>query len=170
MAKQKLKAAAQTAVPQTQDEAASDIKRIGDLKREKTRIETRLNDEVAKLTEALQPSITAIDEQLKTLQQGVQTYCEAHRAELTKDGKTKSAHFLTGEVMWRQKPPSVRVKALDNVLAALKNFKLNRFIRVKEEINKDAVLEEPEAVAGVAGLSIVSGKEQFEITPFEQEA
>jgi len=36
-------------------------------------------------------------------------------------------------------------------------------------VNKEAILNEPEGVKGVAGISIVSGVEDFVITPFEQE-
>ncbi len=47
---------------------------------------------------------------------------------------------------------------------------LERFVRVKTEINKDAILNEPAAVVGIAGLSIQVGVEDFVITPFEQVA
>jgi len=72
-------------------------------------------------------------------------------------------------VQFRQRPPSVAVRGVDSVIEALKQFGLARFIRVKEELNKDAILNEPAAVAGVAGLSIKSGVEDFVIQPFEQE-
>jgi bacteriophage Mu gam like protein len=41
---------------------------------------------------------------------------------------------------------------------------------VKEEINKEAILNEKSAVAGIAGIKLISGVEDFVITPFEQEA
>ena len=40
---------------------------------------------------------------------------------------------------------------------------------VKEELNKEAILNEPEAVKGVAGLSIKTGVEDFVIQPFEND-
>jgi len=46
---------------------------------------------------------------------------------------------------------------------------MTRFIRSKDEINKEAILNEPQAVVGVAGISIKPGVEDFVITPFEQE-
>ena len=45
---------------------------------------------------------------------------------------------------------------------------LKRFIRTKEEINKEAILDEPEVVASVKGISITQ-KEDFVIVPFETE-
>jgi phage host-nuclease inhibitor protein Gam len=55
------------------------------------------------------------------------------------------------------------------VIDTLKRLALGRFIRTKEEINKEAILNEPDAVAGVAGIAIQRGVEDFVITPFEQE-
>ncbi|OCN21072.1 hypothetical protein AN665_0211575 [Serratia marcescens] len=47
---------------------------------------------------------------------------------------------------------------------------LERFIRRKEEINKEAILNEPSAVSGVAGITVKTGIEDFAIVPFEQDA
>ena len=47
---------------------------------------------------------------------------------------------------------------------------LGRFVRVKNEPNKDAMLNEPDAVRGIAGISIVTGVEDFIVTPFEATA
>ena len=46
---------------------------------------------------------------------------------------------------------------------------LGRFVRAKEAINKEAILLEPAAVAGVPGIKIITGVEDFVITPFEVE-
>lgn len=110
----------------------------------------------------------ALKEQLATLQDGVQGYCEAHRLELTDGGKVKTANLITGEVQWRQRPPSVSVRGSDTVIEMLKRLGLGRFVRTKEEVNKEAILNEPDEVRGVAGLTVVTGVEDFVITPFEQ--
>ena len=44
---------------------------------------------------------------------------------------------------------------------------LARFVRTKQEPNKEAMLNEIDAVRGIAGISIVTGVEDFVITPFE---
>lgn len=166
----RLKAKAQVYVPQTQDDTAADIRQIGDLARQKLRAMTEMNDAIAQITQNFQPRIDALNEQLKTLQEGVQAYCEAHRDELTDGGKVKTANLITGEVQWRQRPPSVSVRGQEAVIDLLKRLGLTAFIRSKEEVNKEAILNEPEKVRGVAGLTIVTGVEDFLITPFEQEA
>ena len=44
---------------------------------------------------------------------------------------------------------------------------LERFIRIKEEPNKEAMLNEPDVAAGVAGITIKRGIEDFVVTPHE---
>jgi phage host-nuclease inhibitor protein Gam len=46
---------------------------------------------------------------------------------------------------------------------------LSRFIRSKDEINKEAILADPKAVSGIVGITINSGLEDFAVVPFEQE-
>lgn len=165
----RLKAAAASYTPQSREQVSIDIKKIGDIQRELTRIETDANDQIAVIMNQNTPKIEALRAELDVLQKGVQTWCKANRADITKDGKTKTANLITGEVAWRTKPDSVSIKGVELVLETLKKLKLDRFIRRKEEVNKDAVLADKKAVENIKGISIVSGKETFSITPFEQE-
>lgn len=163
----RLKLQAEAYVPQTIDDVAADIRTIGDLNRQLIRYQTEINDKLAETTAMYQPLLESLKEQIKPLQAGVQVWCEANRNDLTKGGKVKTANFTTGEVQWRQRPPSVSVRGVDAVIDALKRLGFCRFIRVKEEINKEAILNEPEAVKGVAGITLQVGVEDFVITPFE---
>ncbi|EDS7585094.1 host-nuclease inhibitor protein Gam [Salmonella enterica subsp. diarizonae] len=164
----RLKAAAASYTPQSKEQVSIDIKKIGDIQRELTRIEADANDQIAVIMNQNTPKIEALRAELDVLQKGVQTWCEANRSSITK-GSSKTANLITGEVAWRTKPDSVSIKGVELVLEALKKLKLDRFIRRKEEINKDAILADKKAVENIKGISIVSGKEVFSITPFEQE-
>jgi len=62
----------------------------------------------------------------------------------------------------------VRVTGVDAVLDFLRRLGLDRFIRRKEEINREAILNEPEAVACIPGITI-SQAEDFVVSPFEVE-
>ncbi|EJM4065772.1 host-nuclease inhibitor Gam family protein [Salmonella enterica] len=166
--KSRLKAAAASYTPQSKEQVSVDIKKIGDIQRELTRIETDANDQIAVIMNQNTPKIEALRAELDVLQKGVQTWCEANRSSITK-GDSKTANLITGEVAWRKKPDSVSLKGVEIVIETLKKLKLDRFIRRKEEVNKDAILADKEAVKGITGISIVSGKETFSITPFEQE-
>ncbi|EFK2957210.1 host-nuclease inhibitor Gam family protein [Shigella boydii] len=166
----RIKSAAAAYVPQNRDAVITDIKRIGDLQREASRLETEMNDAIAEITEKFAARIAPLKTDIETLSKGVQGWCEANRDELTNGGKVKTANLVTGDVSWRQRPPSVSIRGVDAVMETLERLGLQRFIRTKQEINKEAILLEPKAVAGVAGITVKSGIEDFSIIPFEQEA
>lgn len=167
--KSRIKSAAAGYTPQSKEQVSVDIKKTGDLQRELIRIETQINDEIAAITSRNTPVIEALKMDLDVLQKGVQTWCEASRADITDGNKTKTANLITGGVSWRTWPDSVSIKGADVVLDMLKKLSLDRFIRTKEEVNKEAIFADKKAVEGVKGISIISGKEIFAVTPFEQE-
>jgi phage host-nuclease inhibitor protein Gam len=167
--KTRIKDAAMIKVPQSVDECAADINQIGRLAREMAVLQAAMNDEIAVITDGYTGLFTPLKTDMGQLQAGVKAWCEANRTGLTQDGKVKTATFVTGTVQWRQKPPSVLVKGVDSVLETLARLGFERFIRTKQEINKEAILNEPLAVLGIAGLTVKTGEEDFVIAPFEQD-
>ena len=167
--KKRIKTTAQVWTAQSRDDVAAAIGDIGKLSRDIDVLTARMNDEIAIITEKYQPEIDRIRNDLFPLQAGIQTWCEAHRAELTQAGKIKTANLITGQVSWRIRPPSVSIRGTGAVLELLKSKGLERFVRTKEEPNKEAMLAEPDAVRTIPGISIVSGIEDFVIEPFEQD-
>ena len=161
-------AAAAITVPQTREQVAAAIAEIGTLNRDLARTQADMNDTLAKVKEEFETIAEPRRQRINALTQGVQIWCEANRDALTNGGKVKSAQLTTGEIGWRTRPPSVRVTGAEAVLNLLRRLGLKRFIRQKEEVNKEAILNEPEAVAHVAGISISQG-EDFIVTPFETE-
>lgn len=85
------------------------------------------------------------------------------------DKGLKTANLITGEVSWRYRPAKVMLKKEDFVIEQLEQKGLTHFIRVKKNVNKDAVLSDRQAVKDIDGISIVDGVEDFVITPFEVE-
>lgn len=156
-------------VPQTQDEAADFMARIGLAQRERARIEAAMNDELAAVKARFEAEAQPHNEVILNCTRGLQNWCDANRDRLTSNGKVKFARFATGEVSWRQRPPKVGVRGVDTILEALKRLSLTRFIRVKEEINRDAMLAEPEVAMTVPGVTIGSAGEDFVVKPFETE-
>lgn len=152
------------------EQVQSAIKEIGDLSREHTRLTTEMNDKIGATSEQYAPQLKSLEKEVESLQKAVQEFCEANRDELTEFGKTKTANFVTGEVQWRQRPPSVAIRGAESVLESLMRLGLDRFIRTKNEINKEALLNEPEVAKGIAGVTIKTGVEDFVIKPFEQVA
>lgn len=157
---------------QSRDQAVEAIKRIGDLSREKERIAAAMNDQVAQLQKQADEQVAPLTAEIEQLEEAVKVWATAHHDALTDGGKVKFADLTTGIIRWRNNPPKCSITGVDAVLALLENNPIfERFIRVKKEVNKDAVLNEPEffATHPVAGLKIVQGKEFFVIEPHNQE-
>lgn len=151
-------------VAQSREDVNTAIAEIGRLQRERSRIESEMNDNLASVREEYEHAAKPHADRISDLTRGVALWCEANRTDLTHDGKTKTARFASGEISWRTRPPSVMARGLDNVIKALKSLGLDRFLRVKEELDKDAILREPEAVEAIKGITI-SQKEDFVIKP-----
>lgn len=158
--------AVQYEVPQTREDVTNAIATIGAHQRERDRIQASMNDELARVRERFEAEAKPHADTISAMTKGVHLWCEAHRDELTRAGKVKTHTFASGEVKWRLRPPAVVVRGAEAVLDALKSLGLSRFVRVKEEINKDAVLADPEAVAGVKGIS-VRQVEDFVVQPWD---
>lgn len=164
------KAKAAVYVPQSREDCIADIKKLGDVQRDLVREQADMNDAIATVTKRHAERLESLTARIAVLSQGVQTWAEAHRSELTQEGKVKTANLITGEVSWRNRPPSCGVRGAEAVIETLKKLGLGRFVRSKEEIDKEAILKTPDDVRGIAGIIIVTGVEDFVITPFEQEA
>ena len=160
--------AVEVPVPQSRDEAVEAIAKIGVAQRERERIQAEMNDRLATIKQEYEEQARPHNEVIKGHSEGVKLWCAAHRKELTQDGKTKTVNLSSGWVKWRLRPPSVKLKGVDDVIARLKGLKLNKLLRLKTEVNKDAILAEPEKVEGIDGIKIEQ-KEDFVIEPFESE-
>lgn len=154
-------------VPQSLGEAAEAVRLIGDLARQKLRIEADMNDRIARAKQDGEAQAAPLSDQIEALQQGVKTWCEANRTTITDNHKTKTVDLGTGIVKWRSLPPKVSLKNVEKIIEALKKARLTRFLRVKEEVDKEAMRKEPLVAAKVAGVKIGSAGEEFVIEPFE---
>lgn len=170
MARSKSRAAV-IAVPQSRPEAADYLRQIGDQQRVLARIEADMNDRIATAKSLAEGEAAMPHAQLLLLTEGLKTWCDANRAALTDNNRTKSADLGTGTVSWRLQPAKVTLKSLETVLGKLKELRYRRFIRIKEEVNKEAILAAPAAVkarlATISGLTIGSDGEAFSAEPFE---
>lgn len=155
-------------VPQSKDEADEMIKELGETRRHVARIQADMNDQLASIKEEFEKDAEPFKERGKELMSGLEDWCSANRQELTK-GKVKFIQFKNGEVKWRLRPPRVALRGVDAIIDNLRGLGLERFIRTKEEVNKDALLNEPDVAKGVAGVTIGTEGEDFIVEPFEDE-
>ena len=165
MSKTRIKTEAAATVFQTREEVDAAIAQIGIAQRERTAIEVAMNAELAAVRASYETLAAPRAAVIKEFRVGVQIWAEANRRELTREGRTKTVKLAAGEISWRTRPPKVRITGEGIVLAALKALGLERFIRTKEEIDKNAILADPEAVTAVKGITLAQG-EDFVIKPF----
>lgn len=157
-------------IPQDDSEARSSIREIGDLQRQIARAEADLNDEIAALQERYGAQVEPLRDMIEAKTEGLKMFCEVNRERLTRGGKVKFFRFSTGEISWRNRPAKVSLRKIDDVLATIKRLKLeSTFIRVKEEVNKEAMLERRDLASTIAGVTIGSDGEDFIVEPFETE-
>ncbi|HAE37693.1 MAG TPA: host-nuclease inhibitor protein Gam [Candidatus Riflebacteria bacterium] len=154
-------------IPKTRQELVDQIAELGRQERMRNKIENEMNEAITKLKKRYEEEAEPCNQKIKAIVNGVEAYCEVHRDELTDGGKTKTVTLPSGTLSWRKCPPSCRITKPEDVIAMLKKKGLSRFIRVKEEISKDLILAEPEAIVAVKGIAIVSEKEELSIEPFE---
>lgn len=169
MGKVKGKTTARIVVPQSKDEAESWIQQVGEHRREVVRIETAMNDEIAAIKARYEQDAKPYREDIESLIVGLQAWAVANRDDLTGGGKRQSAELATGIISWRLLPPRVTIRKVETVIEALKKLGLTRFLRTREEINKEAMLDDQEAARLVPGVTIGSAGENFNVEPFETE-
>lgn len=169
MSKKSMKAVA-IAVPSSQAEAEQLLADIGRLQRQVVKTEAEMNDVLISIKDKFEKLAQPLNEQIETKFQALHFWAEANRHELLK-GKLKTVRLSTGELLWRNTPPAVKFKKgvkVDAIVAALKAAKLNDLVRVVEEVNKEAILAEPDRVKGIAVIEIKS-REEFVAKPFESQ-
>ena len=97
MAKQRIKQAAIEAA-QDKTEVTAHIRAIGDLNREIKRLETEAGDKKAVIEEEYAALAAPLKAESERLTAAVAAYCEAHKDELTENGKTKTVDFTTSAI------------------------------------------------------------------------
>lgn len=166
--KTRIKTEAVAVAFQSREEVDAAIYEIGVAQRERERIATAMNEELAAVRARYEQEAVPHAAVIERFRQSIHIWAEAHRAELTRDGKTKTVKLASGEFCWRTRPPKVRITGEGIVAEALKRLGLERFLRTKVEIDKNAILADPDAVAGVKGIALSQG-EDFVIRPFQTE-
>jgi phage host-nuclease inhibitor protein Gam len=160
--------AADYAIPSNREEADEFIYKIGEASRDRQLAETAMNEDIAKIKAEYEAKAGPAAVAISKLTWGLQTWCETHRKELL-DGDSKTVKFGNGEVSWRARPPKVTLRGLDKILAWLDKHKLDRFVRIIREINKEAMLADAVEARKVPGVSIASAGEDFIVAPFESQ-
>lgn len=172
MAKAKAMAAPAIKVPQTREEATAMLAEYGSVARKIEHLETSLNQALADTKQKFVEQSQPLEAQAKELFKGLQTYCDAHRQTLTGGDKSKTVDFGTGKVSWRHNPAKVSFRGkVEEIVARIKDAgdEFKAFLRETVEVDKVAMLRNPNLAKKIDGVKIASAGETFTVEPFADE-
>jgi phage host-nuclease inhibitor protein Gam len=155
--------------PSDSDGAAVMVARMGALGREIEIAQLAMDEEIAAIKQEVATRIAPMAAEMKQLQAGVQTWADANRDVLTRGGRVKTVHLTTGKLEWRHLPPSVRVTSPEAVLEMVQKMGLEKFLRRKVELDREAMKASPAEARAIPGVTIGSAGEEFVVTPDTEE-
>ena len=158
----------QATIPKNLEEANHFLLIIGYSQREIEKTRATLNDEIDKLKAKARADVGPQEERIAQFVEGLYAFAESHREELTKSGEKKTVELPGGIMAWRTTPPSIVLSDKEEIIInRLKEAHLDRFVRTpREEINKKAMLQEPEEAEKIEGVT-VDRHEEFYVKPSE---
>lgn len=153
---------------------SNEIAEIAELRRkiiERSIAKDRALDGIRKRHDAF---IATLQAKLQTKATRVHAWMVENRDKETRNRKTKTVKFSSGICRWRINPPSLLVArgrgAAALAFLLIMGQRWRQFVRIKKpEINKDALLANPEMAAKVPGITIQKDVEVFAIVPNETE-
>jgi len=148
-------------LPVTRDQVAIMIDRLSVLRGKIAELDGQRDDDIAQIRAFHASAVGVYAAEAESLIGDVQAYCEAHRADLTQNGKKKSVRFPSGQIGWRKRPASILIADAEVALADALRWGLTQFVRTKNSLDKDAMLKEPKVAATVVGVTVVAGAEEF---------
>ncbi|AVQ11697.1 Gam-like protein [Leptospira santarosai] len=169
-------------LPNNEYKSRADLERaieyIGEQMLEKDRLSNEAESKIAVIRSNLEDALYPIQSKIEHATSGVAFYVKSYRDELFPDPNLKTCKMISGSIQFRKIPASVKTKGtakfFEKILAAnglLQRFndwaaKLsNVFIRVRIELNKEAILAEPLRAKQKLGVEINEEKERLYIKP-----
>jgi phage host-nuclease inhibitor protein Gam len=153
----------------TREQMETLVGEIAQLQIKRQRYTAEMNDRVARVRADYEEGNAQIDSQLKGKMALAQEWADANPAEF---GKTRSIAMTHGDVGWRLGNPAlktIRNWTWDRVLEALTASSMfNGYIRIKREVNKQALLDNREMYSAdqlkAIGVQVVQ-EDAFYIEP-----
>ncbi len=137
-------------VPASLAEANTSLFRVGAIDRSVSAIENGLSEAIARLREEAEAGSAPLLSERDDLATGLKLFAEANRATLLENDR-KSVRISAGVFGWRWTPTKVQFLrgGAKKVLEAIKELKLKKYLRVKESVDKEALLKDRPEIPGV---------------------
>lgn len=128
------------------EECDQALQEIGGLKRELAMIEAHQNEIIDEAKAEAKKQAEPLTERIKSLERLLKEFCESHRSDFA---KVRTREMTFGQMGFRRST-KVLIKRVGDTLQSLKDFGLLKCLRIKEEIDKEAMKElDSEALANV---------------------
>lgn len=154
------------AVPESLIEAAVAQRRISEILRTINQHEVAFERKREALDKEEDKLIHPLQQEAITLSKSIYEFAKRNKADLTNGDKKKTVTLpqRAGSMQWYVTPAAVTIDNVAEVLGRIKKLDLTQFIRTKEEINKEALLEDAHTALTIAGVTI-SQQEKFVLKP-----
>lgn len=148
--------------PASLAEVNKDLFRLGSVDRLIASIENTFAEEVARLRKAADAKLASLVTEREDLMTGINLFADANRASILEADK-KSVELSAGVIGWRFSPTKVEFGrgGAEKALATIKGLELKKFIRVKESVDKEALLRDRPVIEGIR----FTQKEEFFCEP-----
>jgi phage host-nuclease inhibitor protein Gam len=149
-------------VPANLSEANTVLFRVSALSRSVLAIEADYVKQVTELRKAVDAKVAPLVLEREQISLGLQIFAGAHRETLLVQDE-KTVRLSGGSFGWRFTPPKVTLGrgGEEKALANLRELELTDYIRIKESLDKEALLRDRPSIAGIK----YTQKEEFFLDP-----
>lgn len=163
----------------TKSEVEQAVAQVGEEMRERDRLIADANNRIAEIQKEVEMAIHPFEARKNHIVAGIAHYVKKHREELFPDyPATKTCKLMTGAISLRNVPASVKTRAssklFEKILAESGLLQLFNewvarlstvYLRVKLELNKDAILADPLNARNKIGVEINEESERLYVKP-----
>lgn len=142
-------------VPKSDQELQEAMQRLSEAQRSLDAINGRATEEIEKIKANALEDARQHQDTINEAFEGIFLYAEKNRPNLTDGEKRKTVETPHGTFGWRFNPSSVVCRNNEKAMAQIRELGLaDTFIREKPELNKEAMLADPETAKKVPGIKI----------------
>ncbi|EGY01090.1 prophage host-nuclease inhibitor protein [Nitrospirillum viridazoti Y2] len=145
-------------VPQTRASFESLATDLGAMIRKAERIESLAADQVAQIKLKAKQDTAELEKRITASFTALAAYAEANRSDLVPEGR-KSVTIAAGVIGWRLSNRSVKLQDTteEEVIAWLEQAGQHQFLRETLELDKSALLADPETAKTIPGVTFAQG-------------
>jgi phage host-nuclease inhibitor protein Gam len=137
---------------------------ISSIQRRKEEYRIKKQKQIDEITSRVAVSDEEADKEITVIFESIFRFAQENKIALTNHNRIRTVKLLTGKFGWRESPSSIHITNKKTVMESIQKLGLKNFIRYEPEIDKEAMLKEPDVAKTINGVSIKK-PEMFFIKP-----